>query len=170
MIFLTVGNELPFPRLIEAVDRWCSVHPEEKVFGQIGPLSSNETRPANFQWVEFVAPEVYQKKFQEAELIIGHAGIGTIITALSLSKPVMIMPRLAARREHRNDHQLATAERFSKRKGVYVVEDENALVAALGQRQILFGEFRLEPLCPFADQRLIDTIRTFILQEQKYNQ
>jgi UDP-N-acetylglucosamine transferase subunit ALG13 len=170
MIFLTVGNELPFPRLVEAVDRWCAVHPEEKVFGQIGPSSSDGVLPANFPWVEFVAPEVYHQKFQEAELIIGHAGIGTIISALSLSKPVMIMPRLAARREHRNDHQLATAERFSKRKGVFVAEDEIALLAALGQRQDLFGKFLLEPLCPFADDRLIDTIRTFIFQEQKQNQ
>lgn len=165
MIFLTVGNELAFPRLIKAVDNWCGSHPHEKVFGQIGSPVLGEARPGNFEWMDFISPETYSQKSQEAELIIGHAGTGTIIAALTLAKPVIIMPRRADQREHRNDHQLATAKKFAQRKGVFVAEDEEALMELLNQRAILLSQLAIEPLPPFAEEKLLSTIREFIFND-----
>ena len=62
-----------------------------------------------------------------ADAIIGHAGIGTIITALQLAKPLLVMPRQGALRETRNDHQLATARRFCNFPSVHVAQDEHDL-------------------------------------------
>jgi len=36
MIFVTVGAQMAFDRLIRAVDAWAGVHPAVSVFGQIG--------------------------------------------------------------------------------------------------------------------------------------
>ncbi len=51
---------------------------------------------------------------QAATAIVAHAGMGTILTALEMGKPLLVMPRRAALGEHRNDHQLATASRFAE--------------------------------------------------------
>ena len=45
MIFVTVGTQLPFDRLVRAVDAWAAEHPQVDVFGQIGPASF---RPKHF--------------------------------------------------------------------------------------------------------------------------
>lgn len=162
MIFLTVGNELAFPRLINAVDKWCAGHPKERVFGQIGPLVTGESRPNHFEWVDFVSPEIYRQKLQESKLIIGHAGTGTIIAALTVAKPVIIMPRRVDRRECRNNHQIATAKKFGQRKGIFVAGDETELIAQLNRYESIVAQLDIQPLPPFAEAKLITTIREFI--------
>ena len=67
-----------------------------------------------------------------ADAVVAHAGIGTILGALELGKPTVVMPRRAALGEHRNDHQLATARRFSG-PGIAVALDEHELAAELGR-------------------------------------
>ena len=49
------------------------------------------------------------------------------ISAMTHARPILIMPRQAALGEHRNDHQLATADRLKDRTGVFVAADEAAL-------------------------------------------
>ncbi len=123
MIFVTVGEQLPFDRLIKAVDDFAPQLPD-KVFAQIG---NTKWKPRNIDYAWFLDPLSYEAKFREAELIVAHAGMGTIITALELSKRLIAMPRQAIYREHRNDHQLATAERFAKLGYIHVVRDEGEL-------------------------------------------
>jgi UDP-N-acetylglucosamine transferase subunit ALG13 len=57
--------------------------------------------------------------------------MGTIISALQHSKPIIVMPRLAQFHEHRNDHQLATAKSFAKLGFVKAVYSETELQQAL---------------------------------------
>ncbi len=163
MMFLTVGNELPFDRLVKTVDQWCGASKQHTVFGQIGSVGEEGYKPVHFEWEEFLSPQAYQDKCAEAELIIAHAGMGSIITALEVSKPVLIMARLAALEEHRNDHQVATADRFSQRKGVFVAEDEHILIEMLDEKSCRSGNMALEQIEPYAEERLIRTIRNFIL-------
>lgn len=128
MIFLTVGTQLPFERLVSAVDDWAGNHPGEKVFMQTGDVSY---QPKNADFSAFTAPDQWEALFAEAELVISHAGMGTLLRSLDIGKPLIIMPRLASLGEHRNDHQLATAERFDRFENVRVVRDVSALVDAL---------------------------------------
>jgi UDP-N-acetylglucosamine transferase subunit ALG13 len=48
----------------------------------------------------------------ECSAVVSHAGMGTILTALELGKPILVAPRLGRLAETRNDHQTATAQRF----------------------------------------------------------
>jgi UDP-N-acetylglucosamine transferase subunit ALG13 len=121
MIFLTVGTILPFDRLAKALDDWAAAQkPRREIFAQVGDLKVDSYRPKSFKWTERVTPKEFQDKVVASELIVTHAGIGTIVTALTHSTPVLIMPRRAALHEIVNDHQLETVKYFADRPGVTV--------------------------------------------------
>lgn len=127
MIFLTLGTQLPFPRLVRALDEVAS-DLGEPVFGQIG---DSPYRPQHFESVPFLSPQEFRTRFAAARVIVGHAGIGTILSGLKAEKPLVLMARRAAQGEHRNDHQLATAAQLGRIPGIHVVEDAAGLRARL---------------------------------------
>jgi UDP-N-acetylglucosamine transferase subunit ALG13 len=127
MILLTVGTQLPFDRLVDIVDRAAPALSEE-VVAQIG---DSDLEPRNLRWQRSVDPNEFERRFIAARLIVGHAGIGTVLMALRNNKALIVMPRRAALREHRNDHQMATCRALTDRPGVYVAYDEATLVELL---------------------------------------
>lgn len=167
MILLTVGYELPFNRLVRAVDEWCASRGRTDVFGQIADPGPSGHRPRHFEWQSFLEPEEFQRRFEQADLVVGHAGMGSIVTALCLAKPIVIMPRRAALKETRNDHQVATAEKFALRPGVRVAADETEVGPALDG--MVAGSAGLVPagISKFAAPRLLDAIRSFIHEPDK---
>ena len=111
MIFLTVGSQFPFDRLVRAVDGLIDKGLiTETLFAQIGESSY---KPRNFQSVTYLEKGVFDGYVKQASGIIGHAGMGTITVALSNRKPLLAMPRLKRYREVVNDHQVDIARRFS---------------------------------------------------------
>lgn len=130
MIFVTVGNQLPFNRLIQTVDAWAK-SAKLDVFAQIG---DSKFKPKHIEYELFLDSQRFEDKLQKAELVIAHAGMGTIITCLDLAKQIIVMPRLAQYKEHRNDHQLATARQFEKR-GLLVAYDDKTLIGMLENYQ-----------------------------------
>lgn len=110
MIFLTIGTQYPFERLLRAVDEACSQNLfEEELFGQIGTSSY---QPRYFKFSESLDEERFNDFVSRSTAIIGHAGVGTISIALKHNKPLLTMPRLARYREHVNDHQVGLARKF----------------------------------------------------------
>jgi UDP-N-acetylglucosamine transferase subunit ALG13 len=131
MIFVTVGEQLPFDRLINAVNNWASDSGEE-VFAQIG---NSQLKPKTIKYQKHLDPLEFNRAFLAAEVIIAHAGMGTIITALELGKPLLVMPRQACLGEHRNDHQFATAKRFLEQGYISVAFDVPELMKKLEDLQ-----------------------------------
>lgn len=123
MILVTVGMQLPFDRLIKAMDN-LAPHLGMPVVAQTGIGSyvpqHMEARPK-------ISPSEFEDLMREAQLIVSHAGIGTVLTAARLGKPVLLMPHRADLGEHRNDHQLATVRGLAGRKGILIAMDENEL-------------------------------------------
>ena len=91
---------------------------------------------------------------QRAKVIVAHAGMGSIISALELGKPIVVMPRHGALRETRNDHQVATAKRFGAQGRVVVAQDEHDFAAKLDYALTLPETDRIDPE---ASPRLIAT-------------
>lgn len=156
VIFVTVGAQMPFDRLIKTIDQWACSRSRDDVFAQIG---SSDYRPSHIQWTPFLSTEEFKQRYEEASVIIAHAGTGSIITALQLGKPILIMPRRAYLRETRNDHQVATAEQFRKFDSVAVAMDERELSSRLEGIDHLRGHQTIEP---YASSELIDALRNFI--------
>ena len=79
MIFVTVGTDMPFDRMMKIIDRWAGETGRKDVFAQIG---EGGWQPLHIPFVEFLEPAEFKKRFTESTLIIGHAGMGTILSAL----------------------------------------------------------------------------------------
>lgn len=156
MIFVTVGANTPFDRLVRCVDEWAALQGREDVFAQIG---RTDYRPTHVRWAEMLSPEEFRETLGRASVVIAHAGMGTILAALEAGVPVLVMPRRAALREMRTDHQLATARRLEERGLVHVARDDDELRRRLDELVRLDAPERIAPIAP---PLLIERLREFI--------
>jgi UDP-N-acetylglucosamine transferase subunit ALG13 len=156
-VFVAVGTQLAFDRLVRTVDAWAADHPEIDVFAQVGP---GAYEPVAMQSEAFLPLREFDERSHAADLLVTHAGTGCILTALELKKPIVVMPRRALMGEHRNDHQMATAERFCGVSGVTVAWDEVDLRRHLEAYEQL--EAPAAELSPHARPDLLRTLSDFI--------
>jgi UDP-N-acetylglucosamine transferase subunit ALG13 len=155
MMFVTVGTQGPFDRLVRAVDEWAGLRASPGIFAQIGP---SDYRPKHIAATRFLDPAEFRRRVEAARIVVAHAGMGSIITALEWGKPIIVMPRRADLREQRNDHQLATAEHFARQGRITVAFDEAELREKLNQAETLCAS---EPIGTQASPHLIATLRAF---------
>ena len=152
---------MPFPRLVRAVDEWAQRNRGVEIVAQVGKDTSPRT--AALTAFESVSPARFSELVQACELVVAHAGMGSVLTALEHDKPMLLMPRRAALQETRNDHQVATLRWLESKPGIYPAEDEAALQSALddwlarGLTAPAMGSERPESL-----RNLIETVRAFI--------
>jgi UDP-N-acetylglucosamine transferase subunit ALG13 len=156
VIFATVGSQAPFDRLVRALDEWASLRGRSDVYAQI---AAGEYRPQKIQFTNFMNAAEFECRMRDAQIVVAHAGMGSIITALELGKPIVVMPRRAHLRETRNEHQVATATRFAAQGRVIVAQDEQELGARLDYAVTLGESARVNAQ---ASPRLIATIRAFL--------
>lgn len=159
MILVTVGGQMPFDRLIRTVDGWAASRGRKDLFAQVGPKGF---RPTAFESTEMMTPSEFGARVKASRAIIGHAGMGTILTALQHAKPLVILPRRAEFEETRNDHQVACARHFEAVAGVLVAITEDELPDRLDALDRLSSG---APIPPVASEELIGFIRGFIEAE-----
>ena len=124
MIFVTVGtNEAPFDRLVEAVRGL----PGEIVLQH----GASTVRPGNAQCIESLPYEAMIETMRRAEVVITHAGVGSVLTALAAGMRPVVVPRLRRYGEAVDDHQLEFARHLASSGLVRVVEDPTTLAGAL---------------------------------------
>jgi UDP-N-acetylglucosamine transferase subunit ALG13 len=156
LIFVTVGSQGPFDRLIHAVDEWTALRGRSDVFAQIG---KTKHIPKYIRFTESVDPVEFKHLVGEARLIVAHAGMGSIISAFDSAKPIVVMPRRAQFREQRNDHQMATARHFESTGQVIVAYEEQSLAEKLDYALTLGSVARVKVE---GSPELIATIRSFL--------
>jgi len=160
LIFLTVGAQMPFDRLVRWVDDWAGHHPETPVVAQIGPT---DLAPRHVKVTPFLDPPAFRALMTEASAVVAHAGMGTILTALELGKPVLVVPRLGKLDETRNDHQVATAERFVAEGLVRAAYDEAELVRELDRLASAAALPADARITPRASATLLKRVREYAL-------
>ncbi|RXG26001.1 glycosyltransferase [Leeuwenhoekiella marinoflava] len=156
MIFVTTGTQEPFDRLVAFIDQWSQTIDEELIV----QATVKEYQPKYIKLTPFIEPEDFNTYFSIARFIIGHAGMGTIISSLVASKVLIVVPRLVAKGEHRNEHQLATARKMNELNYVRVAFTIEELSLLLNK---LLTQEAIQPLCklqPFAENTLISSLRT----------
>jgi UDP-N-acetylglucosamine transferase subunit ALG13 len=154
VIFVTVGtNEAAFDRLLEAV---AALPQGDEIVVQYG---SSAVRPDNAaRSLDFLLLDDLVEEMRAARVVVTHAGIGSIMTALACGKRPVVVPRLARYREAVDDHQLPVARRLEAAGLVTVVEDPAELADAIARA----GEAIEVSLG--ADERLVGELREFIAE------
>ncbi len=157
MILLTIGTHEPFDRLVEAMDVIAG-KVSEKIIAQ---LSETLYDVKNMEVLGFIPPKEFEQLFRKANLIVSHAGMGTILSAFEFEKPIIVFPRLARLKETRNEHQLATVKKLGDMGLIYVAHDMDELRSLIVRG--VKGELKpLHRVTPYASSSLINAVQAFI--------
>ena len=158
MIFVTVGNHFQgFERLLEKVDEIAPRLSHEIVVQR----GYSKYVPKNTNHFDFVPANTAMEYIRNADLVISHAGMGTLILCKEYGIPIIIFPRREKFKEHVNDHQMEIAQVLEKREdpNIHIVYEENQLeekiMEAVGRREIA-------PLENRGRENLVRTITEFI--------
>ncbi len=130
MIFVTVGTEHPFDRLVLAIDEICARGECGDAFVQIG---SGGEEPEHARFARFLSPQDMQATMRAADLVICHAGPSTIALARACGRKPIVVPRRPELGEHVDEHQILFARRLAASGLVTVVEDLDRLDETIQQ-------------------------------------
>lgn len=165
MIFVTIGTHEPFDRLVRAVDDWYGKSDKSQViFGQVTEKGLKGYRPKHFDATDRLSPADYSVRFSKADLIVSHAGMGSIITALQMGKPIVVMPRRAHLGETRNDHQFTTAKMIGDHSSIYVAEDEKKFAGTMDRALVEIKTSERNQISEYAEPAFTDALRHFLLE------
>jgi len=146
MIFVTVGTQFPFDRLIRAMDDAVAGGcVRDEVFAQVG---RGGYRPRHMKWAEELDKDTYSRYVKEASAVVGHAGTGTIVVALEAGKPLLVMPRLSRLGEIVNDHQVRTARKFGEMGHILIAENELEIPGKLRELAVFVPRPRITAVEP----------------------
>lgn len=155
MILVTVGTQdKSFKRLINEMDNLVKNKKiNDEVIMQTGYTEYN----GNINHFAFASQDELDDMVKKCDILITHAGVGSIFKGLEYGKKVIAVPRLKKYHEHVNNHQLDISKNFEERGYIMVVNDINDLGASI-KKINKFVPKKLE----IDNQELIDTVEEFI--------
>lgn len=125
MIFVSLGTQdKPFNRIIDYVISLKENLKElqgEKIIIQLGQtklLKSDNERIKNLENIiiyDMLKPEKMKDIIKDSDIIITHAGVGTIMECLEMDKEIIVVPRKVENLEHVNNHQEEIAFEMEKK-------------------------------------------------------
>lgn len=125
MIFVSLGTQdKPFNRIIDYVISLKENLKElqsEKIIIQLGQTklikSENERieKLENIIIYDMLKPEKMKDIIKDSDIIITHAGVGTIMECLEMGKEIIVVPRKVENLEHVNNHQEEIAFEMKKK-------------------------------------------------------
>ena len=133
MILICVGaSEYRFDRLLKMVDDLCNekVLDGTQIIAQIG---NTDYQPRNYKSFHLLGREEFQEYMEKSDLVITHAGTGSVIPPLKLGKKIIVVPRREKYKEHLDDHQLELRDVFTDAGYTLSANNEEELIEALRQ-------------------------------------
>lgn len=134
MILVLLGTQNnSFHRLLEKMDELIKKGTiEEKVLVQSGYTRYESN---NMRIFDLIPQEELEKYQEQADLIITHGGVGSIISSIKKGKKVIAVPRLHQYQEHVNDHQKQIVESFHKKGYIIGIQSVDDLEQAILEMQ-----------------------------------
>ena len=130
MILVLLGTQNnDFHRLLDEIERLISKQViKDEVIVQAG-YTKYETDKMKI--MDLIPREELSKYQEEANIIITHGGVGSIISSIEKAKKVIAVPRLHKYQEHVNDHQKDIVESFDKKGYIIGIKDVSELENAI---------------------------------------
>ena len=111
MIFAVLGTHTqPFPRALYLL---CELPTSQPVTAQVGQTPAIDH--PNLTCHDYLEFGVVETLMQQADAVVCHAGVGTILTAVQAGHRPVVIPRLHEFHEHVDDHQLQLALELERR-------------------------------------------------------
>jgi len=127
--FVSVGNATqPFPRLLDAVAALIPTLPQP-VFVQHGVLQRFAC--PGCESADFISMEEFARRVAGAQLLIMHAGAGSVLHAVRAGKVPVVVPRREVLGEHVDDHQVEFARELGRLGRIVVCTDVRRLAGAI---------------------------------------
>lgn len=118
MIFVSLGTQdKPFVRLLDYFEH---SNIKDKIIVQAG-FTDYESK--KFEIHKYLDKDDFDKYINEADLVICHGGVGTIVSCLNKNKKVLAVPRLSKYKEHQNDHQLQIVNAYYQKGYLVMMND-----------------------------------------------
>jgi len=125
VIFATVGStQIPFRRFMRALESL----PGERLFVQHGPVDPPPGAARANAFMQF--PEMIES-MEAAEVVVCHAGAGSVLCALRAGHTPVVVPRLKRYQETVDDHQVEFSRALAAEGKVIAIEDLSELGAAV---------------------------------------
>jgi len=127
MIFVSVGTEkFAFDRLLKLMDELRESNiVSDKIFAQIG---HSLYQPKNFDYERFISFDKMVDYIKKANILIFHAGVGSVFLSFSLGKRPIIFPRRHEFNEHLDSHQVEFANKLKFLGKAFIANDKNELI------------------------------------------
>lgn len=120
MILVTLGTQKEqFTRLLDYIE---NSNIKDKIIVQSGHTKYESKKMEIF---DFIPYEEMEKYIDEADIIITHAGTGSVLTPLKKGKKVIVCARLEKYEEHIDNHQQELVEVFREEGYVLELNEEN---------------------------------------------
>lgn len=134
MILVLLGTQNnSFHRLLEEIQKNIEKgNIKEKVVVQKG---YTKFESPNMTTYTQVPEKQLEELIEQADLVITHGGVGSIITAIEKNKKVISVPRLKKFKEHVNDHQMDIIKSFDDAGYIIGIEGVEKLEEALEKVQ-----------------------------------
>jgi len=125
VIFATVGStQIPFARFVRALESL----PGERLLVQHGPVDPPPAAARANAFMQF--PEMIES-MEAADVVVCHAGAGSILCALRAGHTPVVVPRLKRYQETVDDHQVEFSRALAAEGKVIAVEDLDRLGEAV---------------------------------------
>lgn len=156
MILVILGTQdKPFNRLLEAVEKQIENGIiKDKVIVQSGFTKYDSKTMEIF---DLIPMKKFNQLVKEANLIITHGGVGSILGALRANKKVIAVPRDKQYKEHTNNHQKQIVNKFEELGYILVCEDLSKLDKVLKE----VNKFKQKPY-QGSNEKMLSTIENFI--------
>ena len=157
MILVLLGTQNnDFHRILDEIEKnIINGNITEEVIVQAG---YTKYKSNNMKIFNMIPQKELEKLVTSANLIITHAGLGSIEMALEKGKKVIAIPRLKKYNEHVNNHQKDIKEDYEKRGWIIGIDDVSELNnAIIKSKNFIPNKYEKKD-----NKKIIKVIKTFI--------
>lgn len=126
MILVTLGTQdKDFSRILDLIQHQIDIgNIKDRVVVQVG---NTKYQSREMEMFDLISMEELENLTKEADLIITHGGVGSIISGLKNNKKIIACPRLKKYKEHTNNHQLQIINKFEKEGYILSLMEDDKL-------------------------------------------
>ena len=119
-VFVTLGTIAPyrFDHLVDAV--LGALRPSDDVVWQLGVTARDGLQG---EVAAFMSADEFARHLEWADVVVTHAGVGTLLNLLDRGIRPIVMARRAERGEHVDNHQQQVADYMARLRLIHLVDD-----------------------------------------------